>query len=82
MGIEYPRPDALSPARLLTPQEGDELGLDRELFWSWNQIVLRSRFSGTPAGLPWKTGSDSMQTSAILTITGCVSARFQKPSAL
>lgn len=52
MGIEYPRPDALSPERLLTPQEGDELGLDRELFWSWNQIVLRSRFSGTPAGFP------------------------------
>lgn len=35
---------------LLSPEEGKKLEIDRELIWAWNQIVLRKRYSGTPAG--------------------------------
>lgn len=35
---------------LLSPGDGLALGLDRELIWSWNQIVLQHRYAGTPPG--------------------------------
>lgn len=43
-------PEGLRTDRLLSPQEGLALGLDRELIWSWNQIVLQSRYPDTPPG--------------------------------
>lgn len=36
--------------KLLAAGDGLALGLDRELVWSWNQIVLRHRHAGTPPG--------------------------------
>ena len=43
-------PEGLCTEKLLTPREGMALGLDQELIWSWNQIVLQSRYPHTPAG--------------------------------
>lgn len=40
----------LTLERLLSPGEGLALGLDRELVWSWNQIVLQHRYAGIPPG--------------------------------
>lgn len=34
----------------LTPETGLSMGLDKELIWAWNQLVLQARFSHTPAG--------------------------------
>ena len=50
MHADTVRPDGLSTEQLLTPQDGLALGLDRELIWSWNQIVLQSRYPDTPPG--------------------------------
>lgn len=50
MNADLVLPEDLCTEKLLTPQEGLALGLDRELVWSWNQIVLQSRYSDTPAG--------------------------------
>lgn len=40
----------LTLERLLSPGEGLALGLDRELVWHWNQIVLQHRYAGIPPG--------------------------------
>ena len=40
----------LSESELLLPSDGAALELSGELIWAWNQIILRSHFSGTPAG--------------------------------
>ena len=40
----------LSESELLLPSDGIAQELSRELIWSWNQIILRSKFPGTPAG--------------------------------
>ena len=50
MHADTVRPDGLSTEQLLTPQVGLALGLDRELIWSWNQIVLQSRYPDAPRG--------------------------------
>ena len=50
MNPDAVRPEGLSLEQLLTPQEGLSLDLDRELIWSWNQIVLQSRYPDSPAG--------------------------------
>lgn len=50
MHADTVRPDGLSTEQLLTPQAGLALGLDRDLIWSWNQIVLQSRYPDTPPG--------------------------------
>lgn len=42
--------EGLTLEKLLSPREGLALGLDRELVWSWNQIVLQHRYAGTPPG--------------------------------
>lgn len=57
------RPDGLSTEQLLTPQEGLALGLDRELIWSWNQIVLQSRYPDTPPGF---SGPEEQQRAVAL----------------
>lgn len=36
--------------KLLCFLDGEELGLNRELVWEWNQIVLQKRFCNTPVG--------------------------------
>lgn len=43
-------PKARNKEEFLFPKEGMALGLNRELIWSWNQLILRNRFAGTPAG--------------------------------
>ena len=50
MHADTVRPDGLSTELLLTPQDGLALGLDRELIWSWKQIVLQSRYPDTHPG--------------------------------
>ena len=46
---------------MLRPEEGIAQGLNKELIWAWNQIVLRDKFSGTPAGF----SSDSQRQQAL-----------------
>lgn len=55
MNADLMLPEGLSTEKLLTPREGLALGLDRELVWSWNQIVLQSRYPHTPAGFSDQT---------------------------
>ncbi len=40
----------LTLEKLLSPGDGLALGLDGELVWSWNQIVLQHRYTGIPPG--------------------------------
>lgn len=40
----------LTLEKLLSPGDGLALGLDGELVWSWNQIVLQHRYAGIPPG--------------------------------
>ncbi|MGI5929884.1 NB-ARC domain-containing protein [Pseudoflavonifractor sp.] len=63
MHADTVRPDGLSTEQLLTPQEGLALGLDRELIWSWNQIVLQSRYPDTPPGF---SGPEEQQRAVAL----------------
>lgn len=51
----------LTLEHLLSPGDGLALGLDRELVWSWNQIVLRQRYAGMPPGF----GGDEERRQAI-----------------
>ena len=50
MQIEATHLQGVTLEKLLTAGDGLALGLDRELVWSWNQIVLQHRYAGTPPG--------------------------------
>ena len=63
MNTDTVRPKGLSTEHLLTPQEGLALGLDRELVWSWNQIVLQCRYPDTPPGF---SGPEEQQRAVAL----------------